>query len=68
VTNTHPAAPNQRTRPEWVRYIKESWAEACRSSIGGFIETGRRLIACKDELEHGEWLKMIGSVSFCHAK
>jgi hypothetical protein len=27
--------------------------------VGGFIQTGRELMAAKGRLEHGEWLKMI---------
>ena len=54
------SSPKQRTLREWVRYIGESWNAACRSSVGGFIETGRRLIAAKGELELGQWLSLLG--------
>jgi N6-adenosine-specific RNA methylase IME4 len=50
-----------RTRRQWRSYISESWSEACRASVSNFVETGRRLAAAKEELEHGEWLKLIGS-------
>jgi N6-adenosine-specific RNA methylase IME4 len=56
--------PDHRTRRDWTAFITESWNAACKSSIGGFIETGKRLIAAKEALGkdgHGEWLKMVGS-------
>src|SRR3954469_19350708 len=48
-------------RREWARKIKESWKLACTSAIASFLQTGRDLINAKDELEHGEWLKLVGS-------
>lgn len=48
-------------RREWAKKIKASWKLACASAIGSFIQTGRDLTAAKKELEHGEWLKLVGS-------
>ena len=50
-----------RPRKEWAKKIAASWKLACASAIGSFIETGRLLTAAKADLEHGEWLKLIGS-------
>jgi DNA methylase/Protein of unknown function (DUF3102) len=39
------------TRKQHAALINEAW----RSSVTGILETGRRLIEAKDDLEHGEW-------------
>lgn len=49
------------TRKQWAKRITASWNTACRSSISAFIQTGRDLAAAKKALEHGEWLKLVGS-------
>ena len=46
---------NVRTRPEWAVIINADW----RKSIEGIIQTGRDLIAAKDELPRGEFAKMV---------
>ncbi len=46
---------NVRTRSEWAEIINDDW----RKSIEGIIQTGRDLIAAKDELPYGEFGKMI---------
>jgi Protein of unknown function (DUF3102) len=39
------------TRKQHAALINEAW----QSSVTGILETGRRLIEAKDDLEHGEW-------------
>lgn len=52
---TATAIQNIRTRQEWAEVINEY----LRKSIEGFIQTGRALIAAREELPDGEWGKMI---------
>lgn len=51
---------NARPRKRWAKDINAAWGQACRHAKEAFFETGRLLIAAKDELEHGEWLKLLG--------
>jgi N6-adenosine-specific RNA methylase IME4 len=57
--------PTSHSRREWAKKIKASWKLACSSAIGAFIQTGRDLIAAKDDLTkrvgHGEWMKLVGT-------
>jgi N6-adenosine-specific RNA methylase IME4 len=53
--------PGRLSRREWGRKIATSWKAGCAHAIGAFIQTGRDLIAAKEELEHGEWMRLIGS-------
>jgi hypothetical protein len=61
---THPAVDassgirndsNMTLREMWAEKIAASW----QKSIDSILETGRNLIAAKEELEHGEWLQMV---------
>jgi hypothetical protein len=45
---------NTRTVKEWRAYISEPWQKAVES----IVETGLRLIQAKENVEHGEWLKI----------
>jgi hypothetical protein len=51
--------PNQgcHTMPEFASWITASW----RTSMEGILETGRRLVAAKNALEHGEWQEMVAN-------
>lgn len=42
-------------RQKWVKRISLSW----QGGVESIIDTGKNLIAAKDELSHGEWLPMI---------
>lgn len=46
---------NVRTRKEWAEIINADW----RKSIDSIIQTGRDLATAKEELPHGEFIKMI---------
>ena len=48
-------------RKQWARRIIEAWNVARKNTVVGFMLVGQELLAAKAELEHGEWLKMIGS-------
>ncbi|MEK4034039.1 DUF3102 domain-containing protein [Methylocystis sp. IM3] len=58
---THPAADtssaisNMTLRETWAERITAAW----QKSVASILETGHNLIQAKQELEHGEWLKMI---------
>ena len=49
------AIQNVRTRNEWAEIINADW----RKSIEGIIQTGRDLIAAKEELPYGDFGRMI---------
>lgn len=53
--------PEQMNRRAWVRKIRDAWNEARAGAVAGFMRVGAYLIEAKNELEHGEWLKMVGS-------
>jgi len=53
--------PTTSTRKQWAKKIAASWKLACSSSIEAFFQTGQELLAAKDDLDHGEWLKMVES-------
>lgn len=44
----------------WAERIKACW----RQSADAIIETGRLLQQAKDDLGHGQWLKMLDGISF----
>ncbi len=47
--------PLSRARREWAEKISASW----RATLDSVIETGRHLVAAKEDLEHGEFEAMI---------
>lgn len=47
--------PNTRSREQWAEVIGADW----RRSIDSIIQTGRDLIAAKEELPHGEFMKLV---------
>ena len=52
---------NTRTRQQWVERITEAWESVRAGAVNGFLRTGHELLDAKEELEHGEWLQVIGS-------
>jgi N6-adenosine-specific RNA methylase IME4 len=46
-----------RSRVRWAERIAKAW----QSSVDGIFETGKQLIAAKDDLDHGEFSAMIES-------
>jgi hypothetical protein len=50
-----PTPRNVRTRQQWAAEIAATY----RGAVEAIIETGRKLIAAKDELPHGDFLEMI---------
>lgn len=51
------AITNVRSRSDWAAIIRADW----RRSIDSFIQTGRDLLAAKEELSHGEFGLMLAS-------
>lgn len=49
---------------EWAERIAASW----RKSAESIIETGQLLQQAKDDLEHGQWLKMLEMIRFDDTK
>jgi N6-adenosine-specific RNA methylase IME4 len=43
------------SRDSWAAKITAAW----QSSFAGIIECGRLLVSAKEQLDHGEWLRMI---------
>lgn len=53
---------NIRCSEEWAEIIKADWAKAedhARNSVSYAVATGKDLIAAKEELPHGEFIKMV---------
>lgn len=46
---------NTWSRKRWAAHVREAW----RSTVESIFETGRRLIAAKADLAHGEWIALI---------
>ena len=57
VTAEQAVEPDPVNRAGWAGHINASW----RQSVESIIETGRRLVAAKAALGHGEFLPMIKS-------
>jgi ParB family chromosome partitioning protein len=63
------AFPNIQIKPvaaEITSPARDQWAlwisEALQKTVAGYIETGRRLIDAKANLDHGEWLPLLADV------
>jgi N6-adenosine-specific RNA methylase IME4 len=55
VTTAVIALDHDRRRGYWAQQVNEAW----RSAVDSIFETGRRLIAAKSELAHGEFETMV---------
>lgn len=52
--------PGEWTPPEAAAYVTDAYEK----SVLAFIETGRRLIECKSNLGHGNWLPFVALLPF----
>jgi N6-adenosine-specific RNA methylase IME4 len=54
-----PIKPTTRTRQQWAQRLNKVWGELTQTIVEGYFQLGRDLLHAKEELPHGEFIKMV---------
>jgi hypothetical protein len=54
-----PIKPTTRTRQQWAQHLNKVWDELTHTTVEDFFRLGCDLLQAKEDLLHGEFIKMV---------